>query len=195
LYEVPKDPVTSGNAEAGVFAYVQTDAALSGPEAGSVDEILEHRRRSPTAFWPYARLALKAARSAHRARPGLRSCLRPAPARPVSVPRTGIASGPRVELRTGVATVRTSLRLGIGRHRDGGGAVPDCGSIVVSVGAPIPSAVALGRAEQTRPRASRSFVQWRAPPGRPEPRPLHGVWVDGGRDGSWGSHGLCESEM
>lgn len=43
-----------------------------------------------------------------------------------------------------------------------------------------------GRAEQTRPRASRSFVQWRAPPGRPEPRPLHGVWVDGVRDGSWG---------
>lgn len=34
--------------------------------------------------------------------------------------------------------------------------------------------------------ASRSFVQWRAPPGRHEPRPLHGVWVDGGRDGSWG---------
>ncbi|MFC9614504.1 transposase [Streptomyces sp. NPDC056938] len=27
---------------------------------------------------------------------------------------------------------------------------------------------------------------WRAPPGRHEPRPLHGVWVDGGRDGSWG---------
>jgi hypothetical protein len=34
--------------------------------------------------------------------------------------------------------------------------------------------------------ASRSFVQWRAPPGRHEPRPLHGVWVDGVRDGSWG---------
>src|SRR4051812_40221314 len=34
--------------------------------------------------------------------------------------------------------------------------------------------------------ASRSFVQWRAPPGRQEPRPLHGVWVDGGRDGSQG---------
>ncbi|MFC9050684.1 hypothetical protein ACFU5D_01915 [Streptomyces anthocyanicus] len=53
-------------------------------------------------------------------------------------------------------------------------------------GAPIPTTVDPGRAEQTRPRASRSFVQWRAPPGRPEPRPLHGVWVDGGRDGSWG---------
>jgi hypothetical protein len=26
---VPKDPVTSGNAEAGVFAYVQADAAES----------------------------------------------------------------------------------------------------------------------------------------------------------------------
>lgn len=52
-------------------------------------------------------------------------------------------------------------------------------------GAPIPPAVDPGRAEQTRPMASRSFVQWRAPPGRHEPRPLHGVWVDGGRDGSW----------
>lgn len=52
--------------------------------------------------------------------------------------------------------------------------------------APIPTTADPGRAEQTRPRASRSFVQWRAPPGRPEPRPLHGVWVDGGRDGSWG---------
>ncbi len=39
LYEVPKDPVTSGNAEAGVFAYVQPDAArsdrVSGPWTGS----------------------------------------------------------------------------------------------------------------------------------------------------------------
>ena len=52
-------------------------------------------------------------------------------------------------------------------------------------GAPIPSAIDPGRAEQTRPLASRSFVQWRAPPGRQEPRPLHGVWVDGRRDGSW----------
>src|SRR2546421_8806730 len=42
-------------------------------------------------------------------------------------------------------------------------------------GAPIPPTVDPGRAEQTRPMASRSFVQWRAPPGRHEPRPLHGV--------------------
>jgi hypothetical protein len=80
---------------------------------------------------------------------------------------------------------RRCLRRGIGRHRVGGGAVPGRGHIVVSVGAPIPSTVDPGRAEQTRPMASRSFVQWRAPPGRHEPRPLHGVWVDGGRDGSW----------
>lgn len=53
-------------------------------------------------------------------------------------------------------------------------------------GAPIPSADDPGRAEQTRPLASRSFVQWRAPPGRQGPRPLHDVWVDGRRDGSWG---------
>jgi hypothetical protein len=38
LYEVPKDPVTSGNAEAGVFAYVQADATRSGRMSGSVDE-------------------------------------------------------------------------------------------------------------------------------------------------------------
>lgn len=36
-YEVPKDPVTSGNAEAGVFAYVQADTARSGSMTGSVD--------------------------------------------------------------------------------------------------------------------------------------------------------------
>jgi hypothetical protein len=35
---VPKDPVTSGNAEAGVFAYVQACAARSGRMSGSVDE-------------------------------------------------------------------------------------------------------------------------------------------------------------
>jgi hypothetical protein len=52
--------------------------------------------------------------------------------------------------------------------------------------APIPPAVDPGRAEQTRHLASRSFVQWRAPPGRQAPRPLHGVWVDGRRDGSAG---------
>ncbi|GGJ48384.1 hypothetical protein GCM10010121_069400 [Streptomyces brasiliensis] len=34
LHEVPKDPVTSGNAEAGVFVYVQPYAALSGPGTG-----------------------------------------------------------------------------------------------------------------------------------------------------------------
>ncbi|MGX1477471.1 UNVERIFIED_CONTAM: hypothetical protein RKD50_006279 [Streptomyces canus] len=37
LHTVPKDPVTSGNAEAGVFAYVQPYAALSGRVSGSVD--------------------------------------------------------------------------------------------------------------------------------------------------------------
>ncbi|MET8767674.1 recombinase family protein [Streptomyces sp. NPDC004658] len=33
---------------------------------------------------------------------------------------------------------------------------------------------------------------WRAPPGRHEPRPLHGVWVEGGRDGSWGGRWVEE---
>jgi hypothetical protein len=39
LYEVPKDPVTSGNAEAGVFVFVQPSAARSGRMSGSVDEL------------------------------------------------------------------------------------------------------------------------------------------------------------
>jgi hypothetical protein len=56
----------------------------------------------------------------------------------------------------------------------------------VREGASIPSAIDPGGAEQTRPLASRSFVQWRAPPGRQEPRPLHGVWADGRRVGSRG---------
>jgi hypothetical protein len=34
---VPKDPVTSRNAEAGVFAYVQPDVALSNPRTRAVD--------------------------------------------------------------------------------------------------------------------------------------------------------------
>ncbi|MFF9393491.1 UTRA domain-containing protein [Streptomyces griseoluteus] len=78
------------------------------------------------------------------------------------------------------------LRRGIGRHRDGGGTVADRGPVVACAGAPIPSTADPGRAEQTRHLASRPFVQWRAPPGRQAPRLLHGVWVDGGRDGSWG---------
>ncbi|GHI07258.1 hypothetical protein Scel_55790 [Streptomyces cellostaticus] len=67
-----------------------------------------------------------------------------------------------------------------------GAPFPAAGSSWRAWGAPIPYTVDPGRAEQTRPMASRSFVQWRAPPGRHEPRPLHGVWVDGVRDGSWG---------
>jgi len=38
LHEVPKDPVTSGNAAVGVFAYVQACAARSGRMSESVDE-------------------------------------------------------------------------------------------------------------------------------------------------------------
>jgi hypothetical protein len=34
---VPKDPVTSGNAEAGVFVFVQAYVAQSGRMSGSVD--------------------------------------------------------------------------------------------------------------------------------------------------------------
>jgi hypothetical protein len=51
-----------------------------------------------------------------------------------------------------------------------------------ALGDPVPPAIDPGRAQQTRSLASRSFVQWRVPPGRQEPRPLHGVWVDGRRE-------------
>jgi hypothetical protein len=44
LHEVPKDPVTSGNAEAGVFAYVQPYAARSGRMSGAVDYVWTGRR-------------------------------------------------------------------------------------------------------------------------------------------------------
>jgi hypothetical protein len=37
-HEVPKDPVTSGNAEAGVFLLVQACVARSGRMSGFVDE-------------------------------------------------------------------------------------------------------------------------------------------------------------
>lgn len=37
LIQVPKDPVTSGNAEAGVFAYVQAYATQSGHMPRAVD--------------------------------------------------------------------------------------------------------------------------------------------------------------
>lgn len=67
----------------------------------------------------------------------------------------------------------------------GRGRAAGCGSAVVAR-APIPSTVDPGKAEQTWPLVSRSFVQWRAPPGHQGPCPLHCVWVDGGRDGSWG---------
>jgi hypothetical protein len=80
-------------------------------------------------------------------------------------------------------------------HASGGGSAgtgwegapfPTAGTSWRAWGAPIPSTVDPGRAEQTRPMASRSFVQLGAPPVRHEPRPLHGVWGDGRRDGSWG---------
>lgn len=55
-------------------------------------------------------------------------------------------------------------------------------------GTPIPSVIDPGQAEQTRHRASRSFVQLGAPPGRPAPRPLNVSRADGRRDGSWGAY-------
>lgn len=63
------------------------------------------------------------------------------------------------------ASQRRGLRRGIGRHRVGGGAVPGLGHIVVS-----------SHPVHRRPRQSRA-----------------GVWVDGGRDGSWGRYGWREA--
>lgn len=57
---------------------------------------------------------------------------------------------------------------------------PAAGPLRRTPRAPIPHTVGRGGAEQTRPMASRAFVQWRAPPGRHEPRRLHGVWRRGG---------------
>ncbi len=71
------------------------------------------------------------------------------------------------------------------RKAEHGHCQPSAGTELSSINRD-PDTVDPGRAEQTRPMASRSFVQWRAPPGRHEPGPLHGVWVDGGRDGSRG---------
>ncbi len=82
---------------------------------------------------------------------------------PVSLSITAL-SGPRS---------RQCLRRGIGRHRDRGGAIADRGSIRGGCCGSVRT-IDPGRAVQTRPMASRSFVQWRAPPGRHEPR-LHGV--------------------
>ena len=47
LYGVPKDPVSSGNAETVVFAYVRVDAARNGRMSRSVDEAW-------TGSWPIA---------------------------------------------------------------------------------------------------------------------------------------------
>lgn len=95
----------------------------------------------------------------------------------------------------------TCSRLPVTDDASGGGSAgtgwegapfPAAGTSWRALGAPIPSTIDPGRAEQTRPMASRSFVQWRAPPGRHEPRPLHrrvgrrrtgwelGEWWEGG---------------
>lgn len=50
------------------------------------------------------------------------------------------------------------------RLRHGPNPAGDRGRVVAKAGASIPPAIDPGKAEQTRPRASRSFVQWCAPP-------------------------------
>jgi hypothetical protein len=89
---------------------------------------------------------------------------RPCPARRRSAARTWV--GPAAMGRS-PRTRRSEqcLRRGIGRHRDGGGAVADCGSVGVCGGSSHPV--------RHQPRQSRADA-------------AHGVWVDGVRDGSRG---------
>ena len=133
--------------------------------------------------------ALRSAGRASRLRSGRRSCLRPAP--PGLRRRAPTCETSRAMSRDRRApTLKACLRRGRSGSEMAGAPSASAGRMWRARGAPIPPAVDPGRAEQTWPLASRSFVQWRAPPGRQEPRPLHGVWVDGRRDGSWVVGGL-----
>lgn len=80
---------------------------------------------------------------------------------------------------------RRCLRRGIGRHRVGGGSVPGRGHIVVSVvgSHPVHHRPRQSRADAAQGRQGRSY-SGALHLDAPEPRLLHGVWVDGGRDGS-----------
>ncbi len=154
----------------------------AGTEVSSIyrDRTQAHHRLSYNLLYWFKPRARRG-RAASATRPA--SCLRPGWPRPAA----------RYVLR---AAVRESS-AGQGHASGGGAQAPRWRGRRSRVpaewwrawGAPIPSAIDPGRAEQTRPMASRSFVQWRAPPGRHEPRPLHGVWVDGRRDGSQVSGG------
>ncbi len=84
-------------------------------------------------------------------------------------PLGGLAPRPRDN-----GTVRTMPPAGALRLRDGRGPSSGCGLLVVrGGGGSHPVCRRPRQAEQTRGLASRSFVQWRAPPGRQAPRPLH----------------------
>ena len=118
-----------------------------------------------------------------RLRCGRRSCLRPAPP---ALPRAPMCERGRLLCADHRTHLTGQIMPPAGRSGSEmeGAPYASAGGVVACAGAPIPPAIDPGRAEQTRPMASRSFVQWRAPPGRHGPRPLHGVWVDGRRDGS-----------
>jgi hypothetical protein len=75
----------------------------------------------------------------------------------------------------------------------GGGAVRGCGPEVACVGCFHPDHHRPRQSRADEALESRSSVQWRAPPGRQEPRPLHGAWVEGGREGS-GASGELRNE-
>jgi hypothetical protein len=68
------------------------------------------------------------------------------------------------------AAVESSRKL-LRRGRPSGGPPPG-GQFSRSSDTPVPTAIAPGRTEQTRPLASGAFVQWGSPPGRQEPHQL-----------------------
>ncbi|CAM5363763.1 GTP 3',8-cyclase [Streptomyces microflavus] len=108
--------------------------------------------------------ALRSAGRASRLWLRPRSCLRPARrCRRRRAPAVDRPVGH--ESRTKPAASRGCLRRGRSDSGMGRGAVRECRpERGERRGAPIPTTFDPGRAEQSRPRASRSFVQWRAPP-------------------------------
>jgi hypothetical protein len=71
---------------------------------------------------------------------------------------------PRGMRREPIRRSKTCLRRGRSDSGMDGAPFASAADSWRALWAPIPSAFDPGRAEQSRPRASRSFVQWRAPP-------------------------------
>jgi hypothetical protein len=130
---------------------------------------------------------LRRARS--RLRAGRRSCLRSAP--PTlrrRAPTRGRAPTIRVGHRGARPPVKDMPPAGALRLRDGGGAAGECRPSVAGAGGshPVCHRPRQSRADAAQGRQGRSY-SGALHLDAPEPRPLHGVWADGRRDGSWGS--------